>query len=120
MYAVVIERIFNAAHAIVMQGERETVHGHSWRVEVTVCGPELDEDGLLVDFHELQQSVDEILAPFQNADLNATAPFDRVNPTAEHIARHIGETLAPSLSGSVRVQRVDVTEAPGCRAIYEP
>lgn len=115
-----IQREFCAAHAIVMQGQREPVHGHNWHVEVTIAGPSLDDDGLLCDFHMIERALDRVIDPLHNRDLNATPPFDAINPTAEHIAQHIGESLAPSLPKGVSLASVSVTEAPGCRAVYRP
>jgi 6-pyruvoyltetrahydropterin/6-carboxytetrahydropterin synthase len=118
MYEISIERDFCAAHAIAMRGVQEMVHGHNWHVQAVLAGRDLDADGLLADFHELERRLDEILAPLQNADLNNTPPFDAVNPTAEHVARFIAESLAEAMPGEAMVARVSVTEAPGCTATY--
>ena len=129
MYELRIEREFSASHAIVIGGAREETHGHNWRVTMVVEGPQLDEDGLLCDFHELERRLDATLAPFHNADLNRTAPFNRVNPTAEQIAAHIATHIATQVTAQVSAQEgigagratlrsVSVTEAPGCQATY--
>lgn len=125
MYEVVVQRRFSAAHAIVIRGTREPVHGHDWRLTVAVRGPALDEDELLCDFHALEAEVDRIIAPFHNADLNAVPPFDRVNPSAEAVARHVAESLAGALDrlgadGRLHVAEVRVGEAPGCTAVVRP
>lgn len=120
MFELSIETEFCAAHAIVIGGKREPVHGHNWRVTVTVAADQLDDDGLVCDFHELQRHVRDIIAPFDNTDLNASPPFDARNPTAEHVAMHIGHALAGRLPASVRLVSVRVTEAPGCAATYSP
>lgn len=124
VYELTIQSEFAAAHAITIAGEREPVHGHNWRVTVVVQGDTLDADGLLCDFHLVERSLKEVVAPFHNRDLNAIAPFDRLNPTAEHVARHIAEqlqsALARELPAGARVSRVGVTEAPGCEATYHP
>lgn len=128
MYQVSVETEFCAAHAIVLGGEREPVHGHNWRVTVTVAGEGLDSEGLLLDFHALERLVAEIIGPFKNRDLNTTPPFDRVNPTAEHVARHIAEGVSGGLAAlrtgaehpRLRVDSVRVTEAPGCAVVYRP
>ena len=120
MYELTLHAEFCAAHAIVMKGVREPVHGHNWRVRVVVEGPELDDDGLLCDFHAIERSLAAIIGPFHNADLNATPPFDRVNPTAELVATHIGDELAKTLAPGVTLQSASVTEAPGCEATYRP
>lgn len=123
MHEVTVESEFCAAHAIVIRGEREATHGHNFRVRATVGGPALDEDGLVCDFHALEAAVGRIIEPFRNRDLNTTPPFDRINPTAERIAAHIGARLsdaAPALGAGVRVLWVSVTEAPGCVATHRP
>jgi 6-pyruvoyltetrahydropterin/6-carboxytetrahydropterin synthase len=118
MYLLRIERTFSAAHAITMAGVQEEVHGHDWRVEATVAGASLDADGLLVDFHALERSLDGIVGRFRNRNLNAVAPFDRVNPTAELVAQFIATRLASDLPPGVHVHSVSVGEAPGCTATY--
>ena len=118
MYELSVEREFCAAHAITIKGERETTHGHNWRVSVFVRGPRVDADGMLCDFHMIERRVDEVTGRLNNADLNRTTPFDKVNPTAERVAQHIAESVAPSLPAEVRLSHVRVTEAPGCAATY--
>jgi len=117
MYVLTVESVFSAAHAIVIRGEREAVHGHDWRVTVSIEGERLDEDGLLCDFHGVEGALREITGRFHNRNLNETEPFDRVNPTAENVARVIGESMARvELPDGVRVAGVRVTEAVGCAA----
>jgi len=123
VYELTIHTVFCAAHAIMLRGEREPVHGHNWRITAVVSGPTLDDDSLLVDFHALERALADIVRPFHNNDLNRTPPFDRTNPTAEMVARHIADSLASRLdadarSRGVRVTGVSVTEAEGCVATY--
>lgn len=120
MYELTVEREFCAAHAIVIHGEREPFHGHTWRVRVVVGGSELDGEGLLCDFHELEEAVDHVIPPLHNADLNSVPAFNQVNPTAEHVARYIADAVSKRVPAAVRVLSVSVTEAPGCTATYRP
>ncbi|MHC4909278.1 MAG: 6-pyruvoyl trahydropterin synthase family protein [Planctomycetota bacterium] len=120
MFELSIERRFSAAHAIVINGERETVHGHDWRVTVIVGGADVDDEGLLCDFHELEHALDRIVGPFRNQDLNATPPFDELNPTAENVARYVGESMAAGLPTNIELRRVSVEEAPRCVASWCP
>lgn len=121
-YELTIEAEFCAAHAIMIRGEREPIHGHNWHVTVTITGDHLDSDGLLCDFHVIEKKLHAIAARFHNQNLNDTPPFDRVNPTAELVAKHIGESLRESLVGQLpegaRVAAVRITEAPGCAATW--
>ncbi len=118
MYELSVERDFDAAHAITMVGDREASHRHHWHVKVIVAGQQLDTDGLLCDFQLLESGLADVLAPFDGGDLNTIAPFDRLNPTAEHVARYIAQQMSQSLPQGVTVKRVSVTEAPGCCATY--
>lgn len=150
VFTLEVNAVFSAAHAIVVAGVREPLHGHDWHVTATVEGPELDGDGLLTDFHALKQDVDAVIAPFQNANLNEVSVLAGVNPTAEAVAKHVAEALAARLSARmarylptgtpggrgvtgaagaagvargpvpVRVRSLRVTESPGCAATYWP
>ncbi len=124
MFELSVQAEFCAAHAIVMAGQREAVHGHNWRVTATVAGPSLDADGLLCDFHLVEAVLREVIGPYHNADLNRVPPFTDVNPTAENVAKHIADTLAARLGGRLPpgagVAWVRVTEAPGCSTTYRP
>ena len=118
MYELSVEREFCAAHAIVINGRREPVHGHNWKVQVVVGGESLDDNGLLCDFHVIERDLDAVIKRFDNNDLNATPPFDRINPTAERVAQHIGDEIAKNLPARIRLLRTTVSEAPGCKATY--
>lgn len=118
MYELSVEREFCAAHAIIINGRREPVHGHNFKVKIVVEGDTLDANGLLCDFHVIERDIDAVISRFNNADLNHTPPFDRLNPTAEHVAKHIGEEVAMKLPQRLRLQRSTVSEAPGCQASY--
>lgn len=119
-FEIEVETTFSAAHALRFRGGREPVHGHDFRVTVRIGGGDLDADGLLFDFHEVERHLGEIVAPFRSRDLNATPPFDRVNPSAEEIARHIASSLSARLPATAAVLSVRVTEAPGCAATFRP
>jgi 6-pyruvoyltetrahydropterin/6-carboxytetrahydropterin synthase len=87
-------------------------------LQVVVAGESLDGDGLLCDFHLIERRVDEVVKPFCYNDLNLTPPFDRLNPTAEHVAMHIAKEVASRLPKNVRLLHATVSEAPGCRATF--
>jgi len=120
MFELRVESEFCAAHAIVVGGQREPIHGHNWRVTVVVAADQLDADGLVCDFHDVERRLNDILAPLNNSNVNDTPPFDQRNPTAELIAQHIGDSIAAELPARVRLVSATVTEAPGCAATYRP
>jgi 6-pyruvoyltetrahydropterin/6-carboxytetrahydropterin synthase len=120
MFELEVRRIFSAAHALLLRGEREVLHGHDWQVDLTIAASSLDADELAFDFHQLERILDSVLQPFQSANLNATPPFDRVNPSAEAVACYVAQEVARHLPKGVRVHAVRVTEAPGCAARFIP
>ena len=122
MFEITVCASFNATHAIVIDGVREPVHGHDWRVEATIAGPTLDDDDLLCDFHAVEAALEGILNPWRHAHLNEAEAFADVEPTAELVAKVIPDRLAEALGDRIpadaRVSRVCITEAPGCVATY--
>ena len=115
-------REFAAAHALrLYDGSLEPVHGHNWRVRVTVAAPALDPIGVVMDFHELERLVDAILAPLHNHHLNDVPPFvEGLNPSAENVALHVARTITRTLPATVRLTSVKVWETSTNRATYLP
>jgi len=112
---------FAAAHQI--RGHRggcENLHGHSYRVRVCVGASRLDELGMVIDFADLKQVMEEVVGPFDHRFLNEIPPFDEKNTTAELLAQHVFEQLGARLNDDrVRVQRVEVWESDSACAVYE-
>jgi len=121
MYTIEVQHEFCAAHALTIAGAVERIHGHNFRILATIESDEPDRDGLVCDFHTAHEVLVQVCEPFTNGSLNAAPPFDSINPTAEHLARHIADALAQRLDDSIhpaRVRSVRVTEAPGCASTY--
>jgi 6-pyruvoyltetrahydropterin/6-carboxytetrahydropterin synthase len=110
-------RSFSAAHQLrLYDGSLEPLHGHNWRVEVTVSAAKLDSIGVVMDFHELERLVDQIIAPMHNKLLNELSAFGTLNPSAENVALHIGQALR--LPAGIRLEEVQVWETVENSAIY--
>ena len=120
MYEIRVRSRFEAAHHLTSyRGAPESAHGHSWEVEVEVACPELDEDGLGIDFVEVKGSLDALSQRLHGHDINVVAPFDKLSPSAENLARWFFEELAAALPG-VPLASLTVWEAPGCSVTYRP
>ncbi len=120
MYELTVARRFAAVHAVTLGGCPEAPHGHDWQVSVVVAARELDPDGVVCDFHLIEGRLEAVIDRLRGRDLNRTPPFDRTNPTAEEVARHIAAAIEGELPEGVGLQSVSVTEAPGCTATYRP
>src|SRR5277367_5050595 len=94
MFEVCVEHTFAAAHALRdYYGKCENLHGHNYRVQVTVRGAELDHAGILVDFSLLKRLLREVTGRLDHQNLNDLPPFDAVNPSAENIARYVYDEI---------------------------
>ena len=79
-------------------------HGHNYLLEVTLEGEPDSVTGMVFDLKELKEILNaEVVEPYDHRFLNhEVAPFDRIVPTAENIAREIWRRIAPALSGEGR------------------
>lgn len=119
IYALTVRSTFAAAHYLrEYAGNCERLHGHNWRVEVTVESPVLDGRGISLDFREIKAALNELLSRFDHRCLNDVPPFDGKNPSSENLALHLFEELAKTVPGPVRVARVAVWESDDARAEY--
>src|SRR5688572_1997130 len=118
-FEITTTRTFAAAHQLRLpDGSLEPLHGHNWRVKVTVSSDRLDAIGTVMDFHELERLVDLVVAPMNNRHLNELPPFAAdLNPSAENVAYHVGRALA-RLPEGVRLARVEVWETDENSAVY--
>ena len=121
MYELTVKAHFDAAHALRgYPGECRNLHGHTWDVEVTVGGTQLDEIGIVYDFKTLKDDLNEVLADYDHAYINEVAPFDKLTPTAENLARVIYERLTAAVDPRVRVVEIAVWESPIAKLTYRP
>jgi len=118
-YKLTVKSHFDAAHALVgYPGECRSLHGHTWDIEVTIQGTQLDEVGIVYDFKDLKANLAQILSQYDHAYLNEVAPFDSMNATAENLARVIYEQMEEMLPENIDLAEVAVWESPIARLSY--
>lgn len=126
MFEVSVEETFAAGHALRgYKGKCENLHGHNYRIRITIAGDELDGAGLLVDFTDLKRVLRAVIERLDHQYLNDVEPFTTVNPSAENMARYFYEEVTAGLDGSlgdrgVRVGEVKVWETDTATATYRP
>lgn len=122
MYRLSIEQEFDAAHFLRgYQGRCESLHGHRYKVVVTVQATKLNDIGIAYDFTDLKKALGEILGRFDHTCLNDVPPFDRINPSAENVAARVWEELVPKFKDApAQLYEVEVWESPQSRAAYRP
>ena len=123
MFEVTVEQTFAAGHALRnYHGKCENVHGHNYRVQVTVQGEQLDSTGLLADFVEVNRVIGAAVEYLDHRFINDLPPFDRLNPSAENMAKYFYDRVCAGLKGEVpvRVSEVRVWETDTSSAVYRP
>lgn len=124
MFQVSVEETFSSGHALRgYRGKCENVHGHNYRVRVTLQGPQLDNIGLLVDFTHLKKIIRGVTGTLDHQFMNDLEPFKVVNPSAENVAKYFYDQLSSQLTDlppGARVTDVIVWETDTSRAQYRP
>ena len=137
MYGLNTEAAFDSAHFLTdYYGKCENLHGHRWRVEVTLAQDALQTDGtmrdMVLDFGVFKKAVralaaeldhtflieegslkPETLSALENEGFSLTIlPF---RTTAENLARYFFDRLEEQ---GLPVSEVEVDETPNNRAFY--
>jgi 6-pyruvoyltetrahydropterin/6-carboxytetrahydropterin synthase len=100
MYEITVHSHFSGAHRLrYLHGKCEELHGHNWKVEVSVVSNRLGKDGVVIDFGILKQKVEEILKSLDHTYLNDLPHFSEVEPSSENIAKYIFDRLKRGLKG---------------------
>jgi 6-pyruvoyltetrahydropterin/6-carboxytetrahydropterin synthase len=122
MYEVTIIKSFSAAHLLAeIGGKCEELHGHNFKVEITVAAEQLNSNGLLIDFRFLKKSLGEILEDIDHKHLNDLTLFAGINPSAENIAKYICEKMDIKVKTTgVNMVRVKIWESENAAVTYIP
>ena len=120
MYKLKVETSFAAAHCLIhYQCDCENLHGHNWKVEVTVTAKELDKAGLGIDFKVLKSETNALLKTLDHKYLNELPPFVNKSPSSENIACYLyGELAKKFNNGNVSLTEVTVWESDFAAASY--
>ncbi|MBN2803660.1 MAG: 6-carboxytetrahydropterin synthase, partial [Deltaproteobacteria bacterium] len=96
------------------------LHGHNWKVGVTLLGDKLDNAGMLLDFHDLDAMIKEAVDKFDHRNLNEVEPFIGKSPSSESMAKVIYYDIAKRLEGNpdVNIKYCEVWENERSRARY--
>jgi len=98
MYEIAVHSHFSGAHRLrYLHGKCEELHGHNWKVEVSVVSNRLGKEGVVIDFGILKQKVEKVLKPLDHTYLNDLPYFSGIEPSSENIAKYIFSRLKSEL-----------------------
>lgn len=129
MFEVTVEQTFAAGHSLrEYKGKCENIHGHNYRVRITVEGDRLNRIGLLVDFVDLKRAVRKVIDRLDHQFINDLEPFTTVNPSAENLAKYFYDEVSAALNleansfneNPVRIAQVKIWETDTSIAVYRP
>lgn len=106
---------FEAAHRLPAVPDGHPcgrLHGHGYRVVVSVRGPVDDTSGWVVDFAVLDRAFAPIAERLDHVTLNEVEGL--ANPTCENIARWIWQRLVEDVPGLSEITLWETADA-GCR-----
>jgi len=118
MFEVSVTQEFAAAHQLPdYQGRCSNIHGHTWKVRVSVAGNDLNASGMLLDFKDLKAALLGIIDRYDHSFINEIPPFDKLSPTAENIAQEIYKELKSAFP-DYNLKKVKVWESESSCATY--
>jgi 6-pyruvoyltetrahydropterin/6-carboxytetrahydropterin synthase len=118
MYEISVAQDFSAAHKLNdYNGQCSNLHGHTWKIEICISCDHLNEDSMVMDFKDVKTALQSILQRYDHGYLNEISPFDKINPTAENIAREIYQEFKVVCTGC-KLKSVKVWESVNCCATY--
>jgi len=123
MFEVAVTMNFSAAHNLKgYRGKCEVLHGHNWKVELSLGSEQMDKVGMVEDFSIIKEKLKSILSLLDHKYLNVLPYFKKANPTSENIAKLIYVKMKERLKGGPAVVRsVKVWETENsCATYYEP
>lgn len=105
MYYIKKTMSVSSAHRLNLSYESkcQNIHGHNWKVTVYCKAEVLNENGMIVDFTDIKNIVNQLDHSFLNDSLK--------QPTAENIARYLCDTIP-------FCYQVDIEETEGNTAVY--
>lgn len=124
---------FEMSHALLnYDGLCRSIHGHSYKLQITVTGEPMQEpghskDGMVIDFSILKKLLHEnIVSPLDHSlMINQEAPVDKLNalgqmyerhhvvpfqPTTENLVVYIAEKVQPLLPEHIQLFSVRLFE----------
>jgi 6-pyruvoyl-tetrahydropterin synthase len=82
-------------------GPAQALHGATFVVDATFRGPELDDDGVLVDIGRAAEELGGLVGELTYRNLDEEPAFAGSNTTTEVLARHLADRLAERVRAGV-------------------
>ncbi len=120
MFKLVVKKEFSSAHILVGHpGACKRMHGHNWIVEAKVEGEQINKIGMVIDFKDIKNELENIISKLDHQYLNDLKPFIENNPTAENISKYIYKELSKNINtDNIKVSEIKLWETNSSAVIY--
>lgn len=110
MYTLAVRRDFTARHALIGGdwGAENQLHAHHYVLELQLAGDALNQHGFLVDIVDVEHHLDDLVGKYKGNTLNELPEFSGLNPSIEHFARILCNSLNSQIKAS-NISGVKVT-----------
>ncbi|MCK4245557.1 MAG: 6-carboxytetrahydropterin synthase QueD, partial [Candidatus Omnitrophica bacterium] len=110
MFELMVESTFSAAHRLKTANKKcERLHGHNWKIQLFLSGSKLKRTGILLDFKEIKEKLEEVVKPLDHQYLNEIPSFKKISPTSENIAYYLYQKLTNLFAKNKKIKVAKVT-----------
>lgn len=101
MFTVTVRDHIMVAHSLRGEvfGPSQRLHGATYVVDASFRGPDLDDDGILLDIGMATTVLRRVLDDLDRRNLDDEDAFAGRNSTTEAVARHIADRLVAEVQG---------------------
>jgi len=120
MFKLIVKKEFSSAHILHGHtGDCKRMHGHNWLVEAEVKGNNINKIGMVIDFKDIKNKLQEIIKKLDHQYLNDIEPFTNENPTAENISKYIYKELSKNINtDNIKVSEIKLWETNNSAVVY--
>ena len=122
MYTLTIADYLKCAHSLRGEifGPAQQMHVSTFDIEVAFLTPDVDGNGIIVDFAAAQQALANALAPLRFQNLDHVPELAGINTTTENLCKYLHDRMRQSLGGKFHgTLRVTLHEGRVASASYE-
>ena len=122
MYSLRIVDYLKCAHSLNGEifGPAQLMHVSTFDIEISFITPDVDANGIIVDFAAAQQALNETLAPLRFQNLDDVAEVAEINTTTENLCKYIHDQISARMQGLFsETLKVTLHEGRVASATYE-
>ena len=120
MFKLTVKKEFSSAHILHGHpGDCKRMHGHNWLVEAEVRVSNTNVIGMVIDFKDIKNNLQDIIDKLDHQYLNDIEPFTNENPTAENISKYIYKELSKIINtDNIKVSEIKLWETSNSAVTY--